>query len=317
MSMMDWSLSLHLRSKSHQQEHRPPLRKWPSFAQAPVKFQGSTAANTTRSSSQRIYEYRHSRGQPAYGEDSWYSMVCWVGHRSVQDCAKRETLSSVYDPLGFVAPFILKGKQILQEMCMNQLDWDSPIPESLQPQWRQWIAEVKSLDSVVIKRCLKPIDFDEVVTAEIHHFSDASTLGYGQCSYLRLIDRNQRVHCSLIMAKARVTPIKLVTIPWLELMAALVSVRISTVLLEELDISNVVEWFWTDSSVVLSYIRNEARRFHVFVANRVQQIRDHKDPSQWNYICSANNPADLASRGATPKELMDKKMWFNGPDFLW
>ena len=84
------------------------------------------------------------------------------------------TLSSVYDPLGFIAPFILKGKQILQEMCMNQLDWDSPIPGSLQPWWWQWIAEGKNLDSVVIKRWLKPTDFDEVVTAEIHHFSDRS-----------------------------------------------------------------------------------------------------------------------------------------------
>ena len=89
-------------------------------------------------------------------------------------------LSSVYDPLGFIAPFILKGKQILQEMCMNQLDWDNSIPESLQPRWRQWIAEVKNLDSVVIKRCQKLTDFDEVVTAEIHHFSNACTMGYGQ-----------------------------------------------------------------------------------------------------------------------------------------
>ena len=96
---------------------------------------------------------------------------------------------------------------------MNLLDWDSPIPESLQPRWRQWIAEVKTLDSVV----MKPTDFDEVVTAEIHHFSHASTMGYRQCSYLCLIDPNQRVHCSLIMAKARVTPIKPVTIPRLEL----------------------------------------------------------------------------------------------------
>ena len=107
---------------------------------------------------------------------------------------------------------------------------------------------------MVIKRCLKPTDFDVEVTAEIHHFSDASTMNYGQCSYLRLIDRNQRMHCSLIMAKARVTPIKTVTIPRLELMAALISVRISAALLEELDISNVMEWFWTDIGVVLSYI---------------------------------------------------------------
>ena len=83
------------------------------------------------------------------------------------------TLSSVYDSSGFIAPFNLKGKQNIQDMCMNQLDWDSPIPESLQPQWWQWIAEVKNLDSVVIKRCLKPTEFNGVFTAEIYHFSDA------------------------------------------------------------------------------------------------------------------------------------------------
>ena len=103
------------------------------------------------------------------------------------------------------------------------------------------------------------------------------------------------------MAKAKVTPIKPVTIPRLKLMAALISVRISAALLEELDISNVVEQFWTDSSVVLSYIRNEARCFHVFVANRVQQIHDDTDPYKWNYICSANNPADLPHVEQRPK----------------
>ena len=142
-------------------------------------------------------------------------------------------------------------------------------------------------------------------------------MGYGQCSYLRLIDHKQRVHCSLIMAKSRVTPIKPVTIPRLELAAALTSVKVSCALIEELDISNVVEWFWTDSKVVLGYIGNDSRCFHVFVANRVQQIRDHTEPYQWSYVCSAENPADMASRGATPEELANKGMWFKGPELLW
>ncbi|KAK3085303.1 hypothetical protein FSP39_001304 [Pinctada imbricata] len=227
------------------------------------------------------------------------------------------TLSSVYDPLGFVAPFILLGKQILQEMCKNQIDWDSPLPEGLRPKWSRWIEQVKELGSLTIRRCLRPDYSDEIVTAEIHHFSDASTVGYGQCSYLRLIDVNQRVYCSLLMAKSRVTPIKPVTIPRLELTAALVSVRVSSLLLEELDIPNITEWYWTDSSVVLGYINNDSRRFHVFVANRVSQIRDHTEPYQWSYVSSENNPADIASRGATPNELRNKTLWFKGPEFLW
>ncbi|XP_062610192.1 uncharacterized protein LOC134271972 [Saccostrea cucullata] len=123
------------------------------------------------------------------------------------------TLSSVFDPLGFIAPFVLVGKQILQEMCRNQTDWDSPLPENLRPRWRCWRNDLEQLGSLEIKRCLKPENFGDVVVAELHHFSDASTIGYGQCSYLRLIDDKQQVHCSLVMAKSRVTPLKPVTVP--------------------------------------------------------------------------------------------------------
>lgn len=65
----------------------------------------------------------------------------------------------------------------------------------------------------------------------------------------------------------------------------------------------MTEWFWTDSSVVFSYIANNTRRFHVFVANRVQQIRDVSEPYQWNYVSASDNPADIASRGASADEL--------------
>lgn len=81
--------------------------------------------------------------------------------------------------------------------------------------------------------------------------SDASTVGYGQCSYLRLTDQ-QRFHFSLVMAKSRVALINPVTIPGLELTAALVSVKVSSVLLEELVITKITEWFWTDSNVVVT-----------------------------------------------------------------
>ena len=100
------------------------------------------------------------------------------------------------------------------------------------------------------------------MSTEFHHFSDASTVGYGRCSYLRLVDNQQRVHCSLVMAKARVAPRIPVTIPQLELTAALASVKVSSLLLDKLAITNLTEWFWTDSNVVHGYISNDSRRFH-------------------------------------------------------
>ena len=113
------------------------------------------------------------------------------------------------------------------------------------------------------------------------------------------------------------TPLKPVTIPRLELTAALVSVKVSQTLQEELEYEEVDEFFWTDSKVILGYINNDARRFHTFVANRLQQIQDHTSPKQWLYIDTKNNPADDASHGLSAKSLVERKRWINGPAFLW
>ena len=119
------------------------------------------------------------------------------------------------------------------------------------------------------------------------------------------------------MAKSCVAPLKPVTIPRLELTATLVSVKISAILQRELEYDQITEVFWTDSKVVIGYISNDTRRFHIFVANRVQQIRDHTSPSQWKYVETDLNPADNASRGLYAKDLIKNSRWWNGPDFLW
>ena len=226
------------------------------------------------------------------------------------------TISSVYDPLGFLAPVILTGRQILQSLCRDKPDWDDPVPEPLRHSWEKWRNSLHHLEKLKIQRCYKPHAFGELTSVQLHHFSDASDHGYGQCSYLRLTDDTGRVHCSFVMGKARVTPLKPVTIPRLELTAALLSVRISASLQEELEYDQITEVFYTDSQVVLGYIKNDARRFHVFVANRVQQIRDNSTPDQWKYIETKENPADESSRGLSPQDLIDSR-WLNGPPFLW
>ena len=235
-----------------------------------------------------------------------------------QACSRRGILSmvaSIYDPMGFIAPFVLIGKMILQEMCRGGICWDEPLPEGLYPRWERWCSDFANLKDIHIPRCYKPKDFGRVISTELHHFSDASMNGYGQCSYLRLIGESH-VHCSLICGKARVAPTKVVTIPRLELTAAVVSAKMSSILRQELSIAIDKEYFWTDSKVVLAYISSEAKRFHVFVANRVQTIRQISNPCQWHYISTEMNPADIASRGLSAAELMTSS-WFSGPSFLW
>lgn len=234
-------------------------------------------------------------------------------------CTRRgilSTVSSIYDPLGFVAPLLLEGKKILQDLCREKADWDDPVPENIKARWERWRAELPSLEELSIPWCYKPSNFGRIASAELHHFSDTSTQGYGQCSYLRLTSKKGYIHCSFVIGKARVAPLKPVTVPRLELTAAVVSVKTSASLQLELDYEGVEEVFWTDSKVVLGYIANETRRFHIFVGNRVQQIQEHSSPDQWHYVDTKSNPADHASRGLTPQELQ-KSSWITGPAFLW
>ena len=227
------------------------------------------------------------------------------------------TVYSLYDPLGLLSPVVLVGRQILQDICKGQYDWDSPLPENIVQRWEQWKGSLQDLETLKIDRCYKPKESKDIVSAELHHFSDASTEGYGQCSYLRLVDIEGRVYCSLVMGKSRVTPLKQVTIPRLELTAAVLSVRMSSLLREQLQYDNIEETFWCDSRVTLGYISNDAKKFHVFVANRIQQIRDKTESGQWKYVNSQENPADHASRGLTVKSLLNSSFWFSGPAFLW
>ncbi|XP_039907300.1 uncharacterized protein LOC120746094 [Simochromis diagramma] len=225
-------------------------------------------------------------------------------------------IASLYDPLGFIAPFILSGKHILQELCHRGIGWDDLLPEDVKPRWEKWINGLFKLKEVSIPRCYHPHDFQNIVRVELHHFSDASCLGYGACSYLRYKNDKDEVHCSLVIGKARVAPSKVTSIPRLELAAAVVSAKVSVLLKAELDMKINDEFFWTDSQVVLGYINNDARRFHIFVANRVQLIRDNSNPNQWYYVDTSENPADHASRGLHVSDIHSTN-WLQGPKFLW
>lgn len=126
-------------------------------------------------------------------------------------CTRRgilSTISSIFDPLGFAAPILLEGKSILQDLCREGVEWDDPIPDVIKSRWEKWRAELPILQRFSIPRCFKPENFGSVVRKELHHFSDASTKGYGQCSYLRLRDDSGKIHFSFMAGKARVTPIK-------------------------------------------------------------------------------------------------------------
>ncbi|KAK3727377.1 hypothetical protein QZH41_006033 [Actinostola sp. cb2023] len=211
--------------------------------------------------------------------------------------------TSVYDPLGFVSPVILTAKMILQELCRKKLKWDDIIPEKELRDWETWLKDLPKLEQFAIKRCFKPQYLTAIKSCELHHFSDASELGYGAASYLRLVTETGQVHCALVMAKSRLTPLKHVIIPRLELTAAVLATRLDRMIRKEIADPIDKSTFWTDSTCVLRYIRNQEKRFQVFVANRVTKILSQSEETQWRYVDTASNPADEASRDNDPERI--------------
>ncbi len=225
-------------------------------------------------------------------------------------------VSSIYDPLGVLVPVVLKAKLILQDLCRKGLGWDDIVPTSMALEWTDWIQELHLLEDFKVSRCLKPVDFGTVASAQLHPFADASEVGCGTATYLLLYNINARPCIVLIMGKARVAPLKPVTIPRLELTAAVVAARMDRVWRKELHMTLLDSIFWTDSTSVLKYVKNETSGFRTSVANRVSEILKASYPDQWRYVSTLSNPADLASRGLGVKSLLKDELWLCGPQFL-
>ncbi|XP_053395609.1 uncharacterized protein LOC128555863 [Mercenaria mercenaria] len=172
------------------------------------------------------------------------------------------------------------------------------------------------LSKVSIDRCLKPGKLDKSSKIELHMFSDASEQAYGSAVYVKIYDAEGNSKCSLVMGKSRLAPIKSISIPRLELAAAVLAVKLYRLMKQELDLNIDKRYFWTDSMIVLGYIQNAKRRFKTFVANRLAIIHDVTTPQDWRYVPTKENPADFASRGVHPHETDKLSTWLRGPKFL-
>ena len=151
------------------------------------------------------------------------------------------------------------------------------------------------LDQISIPRCYKPSGYGSLASVELHHFADASDVGYGCVIYLRFENSAGQIHSSFIFGKSQVAPLKQMTIPRMELAAAVLAVKVDSQLQRELDLSLGESHFWCESTSVLGYIKNGQARFHMFVANRIAMIHVNSSPSQWSYVPTGTNPADDAS----------------------
>ena len=235
---------------------------------------------------------------------------------------KRSMLSqacSIFDPMGLLAPFLVRVRMLIQQLWLDKVQWDEPIPLHVLVQWQRWTAELVDLEEFELKRKYWPAEF-EPIHISVHYFGDSSEKCYAACAYLRVVNASGNVHCTLVMARMRLAPqdSKRLSLPRLELQAAVMVVRLAAALDLELDLKIDGSVFWTDSLTVLKYINNETRRFKTFVGNRVAEVRESSEPQQWRHCPGPLNPADDATRGLPLSILLDRNnRWLHGPSFLY
>lgn len=229
---------------------------------------------------------------------------------------KRSVISTtckIFDPLGLICACIIKAKIFLQQLWIEKLSWEEPIPPKLLGIWYNFINNLHLISNIKIKRnviCEKP------VSIELHCFVDASMQAYAACVYLRTINTNNEVTVNLLCAKARVAPLKPTTIPRLELLGNLLGARLCTKVIESLRFNIERKIIWTDSTVVLGWLKTDVRQLKMFVCNRVNEINELTCGFQFRHVPTSMNPADLASRGVDPQDLSSSSLWWEGPPFL-
>ena len=223
--------------------------------------------------------------------------------------------SSVYDPLGRISPVLLKGRVLLQSLWwVADLGWDDVIPEKVKESWIPWLESLVDLKTLKIQRPLKI--FKKVVKNRILlGFGDASQTAYGICIYLRVEYDDGTASCHLAFASARVSPLNKYTIPRLELMAASHLVKNMAFVNKALELPKESLLYFSDSHTALAWISATTRTLKDSISYTVANIQREVPSTAWNYIKTDQNPADIASRGMSAKDLANSTLWWNGPDF--
>ena len=223
--------------------------------------------------------------------------------------------SRVFDPMGLLTPFLMITKLLFQELWTRGLDWDQPLDADIANTWETWKHELANVDQIKVPRWLLR-NLSSVDKVELHGFGDASERAYGRAVYICAEDKDGNRISNLVIAKSRVAPVKRISLPRLELLAAYITAKLLDYVIQALRIAVDAVYGWSDSQITLAWIRRPSSKWKVFVANRVQDIHQRVAPSLWRFCPGSQNPADLVTRGIPASKLRDCKLWWKGPHWL-
>jgi len=224
-------------------------------------------------------------------------------------------IARIFDPLGLLSPVVFFAKHLMKLVWKANVSWDEPLPISVNEVWQQFVSELPLLKKVCIPRFVNTRSGIRVILCG---FCDASERGYAAVVYIRSEDSSGTPFVSLLGSKTKLAPMAASTIPRLELCGAVLLAkwmsRIKGTLSAEVEV--VETHAWSDSTIVLNWLAVRHVTFKIFVSNRIHQVQSLLPDCQWHHISSENNPADCASRGLSPSDLVDHVLFWKGPTFL-
>lgn len=229
---------------------------------------------------------------------------------------KRSMLSSIgqiFDPLGLLSVYIIQCKILLQKLWLHKISWDDPLPPEIIQTWTKFMSDLSYLNDLRIPRC---VSCKEPSVIELHTFCDSSKDAYGACIYVKSTSSDNHVQTTLLCAKTRVAPLKPITIPRLELCGALLGARLTEKVCQAFRLPIHKCFLWTDSTIVLGWLKTAPSKLKQFVRNRVAEIQELTQNNEWRYVPTQLNPADLLTRGVDMSKIQDLDLWWTGPSFL-
>lgn len=226
-------------------------------------------------------------------------------------------MMSIFDPLGILASFMVYIKILLQEIWRIGLSWDEKLPEVQYAKWKKWVQVLPTIENLQVPRqYMNAILTKPGAEIQVHVFVDASEEAFAAVAYLRC-KFGEQVECAFIAAKSRVAPIKPMSIPRLELEAALLGMKLSQNIINGHSFEITRKIFWSDSRCVLSWLKStNPRKYRQYVSHRVGEILEATEITDWRWIPSKMNVADEATKWQKIPHISQPSRWLNGPDFL-